>query len=198
MHQFRCRRHYSLGCYSCLTALCLFLLPGLGLGGELAAPDQADWSSKRVASFARFSSRHADADHEAVLRVPDRHIEARIYPDSQRSALEGGLSRLTSTSNLAAGGNTAIAGHRDSFFRRLEGIKPGEAVEIEKGGRTLRYIVTDVDIVDALDVSPLEDTGEEKLTLITCHPFYYEGYAPDRFIVTATLSESVPVRDNIE
>ncbi len=150
-------------------------------------PDQSDWSEKRIAGFARFSPSMAP---EAVLRVPDRNIEARIYPDSLPGALEGGLSRVTSTQPLASGGNTAIAGHRDSYFRRLEDIPVGTAIEIVRDGQRLTYLVVDTEIVDALDVTPLDETDTDRLTLITCHPFYYEGYAPDRFIVRADLISS--------
>ncbi len=96
------------------------------------------------------------------------------------------MSRVVATRDLGVGGNTAIAGHRDSFFRRLEGIETGSVIEIATQTQLLRYEVASVTIVDALDVSPLEDSGEEKLTLITCYPFYYKGFAPDRYIVTAT------------
>ena len=48
-----------------------------------------------------------------------------------------------------------------------------------------------VSIVDALDTRPLEPTLADVLTLITCHPFYYQGYAPDRYIVSARLMNNI-------
>ena len=47
-------------------------------------------------------------------------------------------------------------------------------------------------VADALDVSVLEEPGGSLLTLITCYPFHYVGYAPDRFIVKA-VPESTTV-----
>jgi len=47
------------------------------------------------------------------------------------------------------------------------------------------FEVFDISIVDALEVSVLDPTDTTVLTLITCHPFYYQGYAPDRYIVRA-------------
>ena len=41
--------------------------------------------------------------------------------------------------------------------------------------------------MDPLDISVLDSTDESILTLITCYPFYYVGFAPDRYIVRATL-----------
>jgi sortase (surface protein transpeptidase) len=33
----------------------------------------------------------------------------------------------------------------------------------------------------------LDPTAETRLTLITCHPFYFVGSAPDRYVVQARL-----------
>ena len=53
------------------------------------------------------------------------------------------------------------------------------------------FQVSSIFIVDALEVSVLDPTDTTVLTLITCHPFYYVGYAPNRYIVRATpVSES--------
>jgi sortase A len=40
-------------------------------------------------------------------------------------------------------------------------------------------------IVSPSDVTVLNPSGTEILTLVTCYPFYYVGAAPDRFIVRA-------------
>ncbi len=40
-------------------------------------------------------------------------------------------------------------------------------------------------IVTLSDVAVLDSDGREVLTLVTCHPFYFVGAAPDRFIVRA-------------
>ena len=51
---------------------------------------------------------------------------------------------------------------------------------------TYRYVVKSTRIVTPRDVSVLEASGGETLTLVTCYPFYYVGSAPKRFIVHAT------------
>jgi LPXTG-site transpeptidase (sortase) family protein len=48
-----------------------------------------------------------------------------------------------------------------------------------------RYRVVSTEIVAPQDVSVLDSTGGETLTLVTCHPFYFVGAAPNRFIVRA-------------
>jgi sortase A len=89
-------------------------------------------------------------------------------------------------------GNIGISGHRDSFFRPLKDIKLGDKIEMRTPDGIQDFEVTDINIVDALDVSVLDPTDTTVLTLITCHPFYYVGYAPDRYIVKAT-----PVDDSM-
>ena len=52
-------------------------------------------------------------------------------------------------------------------------------------GQIQRFSVTKTFITDVLDVSVLDPTDEQVLTLITCYPFDFVGFAPDRFIVRA-------------
>jgi sortase (surface protein transpeptidase) len=48
-----------------------------------------------------------------------------------------------------------------------------------------RFQVGEIFITDPLDVSVLEPANGRILTLITCYPFHYVGFAPDRLIVRA-------------
>jgi sortase A len=57
---------------------------------------------------------------------------------------------------------------------------------------TYRYVVKSTRIVTPRDVSVLEASGGETLTLVTCYPFYYVGSAPKRFIVHAALLKEAP------
>jgi sortase A len=57
--------------------------------------------------------------------------------------------------------------------------------------RTDRYIVDETVIVSADDISVLRTRRLPSLTLVTCYPFYFVGSAPKRFIVHASLIESV-------
>jgi sortase A len=47
-------------------------------------------------------------------------------------------------------------------------------------------------VVDPEDVSVLDPTPAQTLTLVTCYPFYYIGSAPRRFIVQAELAQDRP------
>jgi sortase A len=51
------------------------------------------------------------------------------------------------------------------------------------------YIVDRVQIVQPRDVGVLQPRPVPSLTLVTCYPFYFFGSAPQRYIVTASLSQ---------
>jgi sortase A len=85
-------------------------------------------------------------------------------------------------------GNTALAGHRDTFFRRLEGVRIGDEVHLATPHGDLTYRVYTHVVVDPDDVWVLAPSKGTDLTLITCYPFRYVGSAPRRFVVRATRS----------
>ncbi|MCA1732581.1 MAG: class D sortase, partial [Acidobacteria bacterium] len=93
---------------------------------------------------------------------------------------------LPGTARPGEGGNTGLAAHRDTFFRPLEGIQVDDRIRLEVPPHTYEYRVDSVRIVEPSEVSVLDFTGTEELTLVTCYPFRYIGPAPDRFIVKAT------------
>jgi sortase A len=82
-------------------------------------------------------------------------------------------------------GNVGIAGHRDTFFRPLEKVRVNDVVVLTAHGIEYRYRVVFSQVVSPEDVAVLDPTGHEVLTLVTCHPFYFIGPAPNRFIVRA-------------
>ena len=82
-------------------------------------------------------------------------------------------------------GNAVIAGHRDTFFRPLRNVRLGDEIFVDTPQGRVEYRVTSLRVVHPRDLSVLEPTDDEVLTLITCYPFTLLGRAPDRFIVRA-------------
>jgi sortase A len=151
-----------------------------------APPDQSDWSEQRKAAYAESLGRDVGVP-EAVLAIPDLRLEVPVFGSTKRLALNRGVGLVEGTARPGEDGNIAIAGHRDGFFRPLKDVQVGASIELRTLQGTRRYRVHDILIVDPLDGSVLKPTAEPMLTLITCYPFYYVGYAPDRYIVRATL-----------
>ncbi|MDX2411331.1 MAG: class D sortase [Woeseiaceae bacterium] len=157
---------------------------------EVPAPDQSDWSVARREGYAK--SRSAELRVPvAVLSIPQLALAVPVFADTRMTTLEGGVGLVDGAAPPGTPGNLAIAGHRDSFFRPLERITSGTRIRLETDLETIHYAVSDITIVDALDTGPLDGTDETVLTLITCHPFRFKGYAPNRFIVRAELLERI-------
>ena len=82
-------------------------------------------------------------------------------------------------------GNVGITAHRDTFFRPLRNIQLDDVITLTTLQGEYRYRVVYTKVVRPTDVAVLDSTGGEILTLVTCHPFYFVGAAPNRFIVRA-------------
>lgn len=148
--------------------------------------DQSDWSEKRKAGYRKALQQDAGTT-VAVLRIPARNIEVPVFDSIDETALNRGSGHVAGTTVPGGRGNVAIAAHRDGFFRGLKDIELGDVIELATISGRQVFRVSQLDIVDPLDVSVLEPSNDTVITLITCYPFYYLGPAPDRFIVRATL-----------
>lgn len=147
-------------------------------------PDQTLWAEKMKVKYEK-----AKITKElpfALLSVERLNFKAPVYLGTDRKTLDRGLGIVEGTTHPGEVGNIAISGHRDSFFRVLKDIKLGDRIKMQTPEGLKDFQVSEITIVDALEVSVLDPTDTTVLTLITCHPFYYEGYAPDRYIVKAT------------
>lgn len=147
-------------------------------------PDQSLWSDKTKAKYEK--AKFTEEAPLALLTIERLNFEAPVYLGTDRVTLDRGLGLIKSTARPGEVGNIALSGHRDSFFRSLKDIKKGDTIEMETPDGIENFEVSDIFIVDAMDVSVIRPTDTTVLTLITCHPFYYAGYAPDRYIVRAT------------
>lgn len=154
------------------------------------------WSERArdqgIAAFraASADSRTRDAapkpeSPEGVLRIPSLHLEVPIYAGATELNLHRGAARIEGTSGLNQGGNVGIAGHRDSFFRKLKDLRLGNEIDVEVDGRVLRYRVVEIRLAAPAESSVLAATPVPTITLVTCYPFYFVGHAPERYIVRA-------------
>ena len=82
-------------------------------------------------------------------------------------------------------GNVGITVHRDTFFRPLRNIQMDDVITLTTLQGVYHYRVVSTKVVSPQDVEVLDSTGGDVLTLVTCHPFYFVGAAPNRFIVRA-------------
>jgi sortase A len=123
------------------------------------------------------------------LDIPRLGASAIIAEGDDDATLDVAIGHLPDTPLPWLDGNSALAGHRDTFFRPLRHIRIGDEVRVSTVQGEFRYRVHETRIVSPDDLSVLAPTGRPTLTLITCYPFSYIGTAPQRFIVRA---ERVP------
>ena len=160
----------------------------LRAAGEAVEPDLTLWSPERIAAW-RDALAEPGPPPLAVLRIPRIDLEVPVLEGTDRVTLDRGVGHIERTAAPGSDGNSAIAGHRDGFFRGLKDVGPGDAIEIETLRETEVYRVDRIWIVDPTDVSVLDPTPTPSLTLVTCYPFYFVGSAPQRYIVRAVRAE---------
>ena len=122
------------------------------------------------------------------IEIPRLGVSAIIRAGSDARTLRLAVGYIPGTALPGERGNTGLAAHRDTFFRRLRDIRTDDEIRIVTKEGTYRYDVDSTRIVQPKDVWVLNPTPEPALTLVTCYPFNYIGSAPERFIVRAELS----------
>jgi sortase A len=117
------------------------------------------------------------------ISAPEIGLDAIVIEGSDLKALALGPGHMINTAWPGQTGNAVITGHRDTFFRRLDELSKGDALTVQRNGRSFTYEVTDKRIVQANDMSVVQPTSDAELTLITCSPAYSIGPAPERLVV---------------
>jgi sortase A len=119
------------------------------------------------------------------LEIARLGLSVMVVEGDDHRTLRRAVGHIPGTSLPGQAGNMALTGHRDTFFRPLRNIRPDDIVTLTTLNGEYRYRVLSTQVVSPENVSVLEPGQNEILTLITCHPFYFVGAAPDRFIVRA-------------
>jgi sortase A len=163
---------------------------------SVANPDISLWSKQRISGYRESLAAHF-APAIAVLRIFKIQLEVPVLEGTDELSLNRGVGHVAGTGNSPGNTNTAIAGHRDGFFRRLKDIAVGDTIEMDTIARTETFVVDRIIIVDPTDVSVLQPRPRASLTLITCYPFYFVGSAPKRFIVEASVPETVSTNASV-
>ena len=121
------------------------------------------------------------------LEIPRVHMSVMVVDGDDEKTLRVAAGHLSDTPLPWELGNSAIAGHRDTFFRPLERVRVNDLVRVVTSQGNFQYQVSKILIVGPDDVSVLAKTRDSSssLTLVTCYPFAYVGNAPKRYIVQA-------------
>jgi sortase A len=154
-------------------------------------PDFSNWSEGRVRAYRSAAAKPAGAPL-GVLEIPSLSVVVPLLEGTDALTLNRGVGRIQGTARPGEDGNVGVAGHRDSFFRRLKDIKTGDVIQVKRRHGLDSYTVERIQVVSPRDVGVLGEQGAPSLTLVTCYPFYFIGSAPQRFVVTAFLTQHTP------
>ncbi len=138
----------------------------------------------------------------ARLGFPQHGLSLMVLRGDQGASLAFGPGWTESTPRPGEAGVSVISGHRDTHFRVLRDLQPGEILTIQTSeGQFLAYRVVETGVVDrSLGWQwPLDRfaSGNPELLLVTCYPFDAQvPGGPLRYLVHAErIGATVPRPD---
>jgi len=121
-------------------------------------------------------------------------VTANVNGDNKleyNKSLTSGLAHYKGTELPGDGGNIFVFGHSSSdtdggpyakIFRNLNDLNKGDKITVYYKNKKREYTVSEKKVVAADDLSPLNLTDDERLTLMTCWPI---GTKEKRLIIIA-------------
>jgi sortase A len=149
------------------------------------------WEARVTRGESRPPWPWADTHPVARLQIPRLGYDEIVLEGASPRTLAFGPARLLSGADFGQAGNVVLAGHRTSWFRPLEAIRLGDAIQLQwldrrsHQVRQRTYVVNKIDIVVPEDVTLLAPTASDSLTLVTCYPFNHSPHSPERFVIRA-------------
>ena len=123
------------------------------------------------------------------LTILSANINHYVVFGATNKKLEYGPGYILGTSLPGTGGNFAVAGHRTTYgapFGNLDRVQVGETIIFQTNTNQYKYQVIEVKIVSPEDNYVLENYGDDRITLTTCHPKFS---AKQRLIVIGQLEK---------
>lgn len=129
----------------------------------------------------------ADTWPVARLSVPSQNISLIVLAGDSGRTLAFGPGHNFGSATLGENGNSFVSGHRDTHFRFLEYLQPGDRVYVDTPqGQRKVYRIEQASIVEAGEAWVESEPQTSRLSLVTCYPF--ESIVPggsQRYIVSA-------------
>jgi sortase A len=119
------------------------------------------------------------------LEIPRIGFSAIVMEGDDEHTLKVAVGHLPDTPLPWQDGNTALAAHRDTFFRPIRRLRAGDEIRLVTPHGTFRYRASREVVVEPDELWVLAPSPTAALTLITCYPFDFVGPAPRRFVVHA-------------
>ncbi|PKG46692.1 MULTISPECIES: class D sortase [unclassified Planococcus (in: firmicutes)] len=124
------------------------------------------------------------------LIIPKLGASLPIIHGTDEDELEQGVGHYAGSVLPGQSDNSVLSGHRDTVFRELGKVGKGDEFIVHTADGTFTYRVRQVRIVDEDDRTVIVPKPRATLTVSTCYPFDFVGYAPERYILVADLVSS--------
>ncbi len=101
------------------------------------------------------------------------------------SLLSRGIGHHSSTGHPGDSRQIFLSAHRDTHFKELEFVKPGDTILVQTTYGKFEYTVSHTKIVPATQTSVIrtEQLDEDELVLMTCWPFNSWTDSSERFLI---------------
>ncbi len=159
---------------------------------EETAADTSRESRTPTASSSSGSEEYTLISYGTLL-IPSIDCDLPLWDGAGKVELRYGVGRMPLSCEAGEKGNLVIFGHRmkkkGSIFNRLGEVSYGDAVIVNRNGRSFTYIVDQIEVIEPSLLSRYiaMGEGEKRITLITCTP---TGVGSHRLLVIGHLSSS--------
>lgn len=139
-------------------------------GGKCVAPppSQGNGSSARM-----------------LIDIPAVSLSAPVVAGTAESQLDVAVGHLDASSWPDQGGTVVLEAHDVTFFRELDRLKQGTAIQLSAPCRSWAYTVSEHRVVAA--GTPITKTSQPRLVLVTCWPTDALYLTNKRYLVVADM-----------
>jgi len=132
----------------------------------------------------------ADTWPVARLRVPAHGADLIVLDGVSGRTLAWAPGHAGGSARPGAPGTAIVSGHRDTHFRFLERLQPGDEIVVDTPGRpSARFHVREATVVDSRTAVIRREADRAALVLVTCYPFdALQTGGPLRYVVAAEAS----------
>jgi len=129
----------------------------------------------------------ADTHPVARLIAPGHDADVLVLAGASGRTLAFGPGHLDGSALPGDAGNAVITAHRDTHFRFLRTVAPGDELVVERAdGASRHFRIRGAYVTDYRDLRLARDTLVPTLTLVTCYPFdAVNPGGPLRYVVVA-------------
>ena len=128
-----------------------------------------------------------------IISIPKIDLNVALSEGVDASVLKYAVGHFTGTPMPGDKGNFCVAGHRsytyNQYFNRLDELGMGDKIIVTTMAGEFQYEVYESKVVEPEEISVLDNTKDEQITLVTCTPI---RVATHRLIVKGRMVKNTP------